>query len=575
MTGFTQEAEVTVRYHALACDYDGTIAHHGRVSESTLSALRRTQESGRRIILVTGRRIDDLYVACPEADVFDCIVAENGAVFYDPRRRREVLLSDRPDPQFVSDLKRRGVMPVDVGRAVVATWEPHESAVMEAIHHSGLELQMTFNKGAIMILPSGVNKNSGLRTALRWLGLSPHNTIGVGDAENDHAFLMLCEFSAAVANALDSIKSRVDLVTRRDHGGGVEDLIEELLRDDLRSHDHHVRRHDIRVGVDENGAPIQIPPFGTRALISGPSGSGKSTIVSGLLERLAGAEYQFCVIDPEGDYENLDEPVNVGDETLPPAADQVLQLISKGENTVVNLLSVPVPDRPAFAGRLLQRIQSIKQHIGLPHWLLLDEAHHMLPAGQTPHANGDQFGSEVLVTVHPRSIDPKALESINVAVIVGPNAQRTLEECSAVLGRPVEPIAGDVQGLEVLLWFCKDSQKAIRMHVEPAEAERRRHRRKYAEGDLREKSFIFRGPEDRLKLRAQNLALFVQIAEGVDEVTWQHHLEAGDYSAWVRSAIKDELLADEIAEIERAGLAPAESLEQIRAAIERLYTGAV
>lgn len=564
-----------MRYHALACDYDGTIAHHGRVSESTLAALRRTQESGRRIILVTGRRIDDLYTACPEADLFDCIVAENGAVFYDPRRRREVLLSDRPDPQFVDDLKRRGVTPVDVGKAVVATWEPHESAVLEAIQHSGLELQMTFNKGAIMVLPSGVNKNSGLRIALRWLGLSPHNTVGVGDAENDHAFLMLCELSVAVANALDSIKSRVDMVTRRDHGGGVEELVEGLLKDDLRSHDRHVRRHDIRVGLDENGAPVQIPPHGTRVLVSGPSGSGKSTIVSGLLERLAAAEYQFCVIDPEGDYESLEEAVNVGDEALPPATDQVLQLMSKGENAVVNLLSVPVPDRPAFAARLLHRMLSIKQHNGRPHWLLLDEAHHMLPAGQAPIANGDQFGSEVLVTVHPRSIDPKALANINVAVIVGPNAQRTLEECSAVLGLPVEPVMGDVQGLDVLLWFCRDSRKVMRIHVEPAEAERRRHRRKYAEGNLREKSFLFRGPEDRLKLRAQNLSLFIQIAEGVDEDTWQYHLNQGDYSAWIRNVIKDELLADEIAGIERAGLPPDESLAQIRAAIERLYTAAV
>jgi hypothetical protein len=447
---------------------------------------------------------------------------------------------------------------------------------MEAIHHSGLELQMTFNKGAIMILPSGVNKNSGLRTALRWLGLSHHNTVGVGDAENDHAFLMLCEFSAAVANALDSIKSRVDMVTRRDHGGGVEDLIEDLLRDDLRSHDRQVRRHDIRIGMDENGAPVQIPPYGIRALVSGPSGSGKSTIVSGLLERLAAAEYQYCVVDPEGDYENLEEAVNVGNEILPPATDQVRQLVSKGENTVINLLSVPVPDRPAFALRMLQRMLSSRQHDGRPHWLLLDEAHHLLPAGQLPHGNGnDRFASEVLVTVHPGSIDPEALKSVNVAVIVGPDAQRTLDECSAVLGQPVDPIQGDVKGLEVLIWFCRESRQAMRIHVEPAEAERRRHRRKYAEGNLREKSFIFRGPGERLKLRAQNLSLFLQIAEGVDEDTWLHHLKQGDYSAWIRNAIKDEMLADEIAEIERAGLAPGESLERVRAAIERLYTGSV
>jgi hypothetical protein len=105
-------------------------------------------------------------------------------------------------------------------------------------------------------------------------------------------------------------------------------------------------------------------------------------------------------------------------------------------------------------------------------------------------------------------------------------------------------------------------------------AERRRHRRKYAEGELSpERSFYFRGPHSTLNLRAQNLILFMQIADGVDDDTWSHHLRQGDYSKWLRTAIKDDALASEIQDVERDfNLSPADSRRQARAAIEKRYT---
>ena len=76
--------------------------------------------------------------------------------------------------------------------------------------------------------------------------------------------------------------------------------------------------------------------------------------------------------------------------------------------------------------------------------------------------------------------------------------------------------------------------------MRPAE-KAERHIRKYAEGALGEdKSFYFRGPANALNLRAQNLTIFMQMADGVDDETWLHHLQAHDYSRWVREAIKDD-----------------------------------
>ena len=219
-----------MRYYALACDYDGTLASQGRVDEKTLAALERLRNSGRRLILVSGRELDDLLRVFPDVELFDRIVAENGALLYRPATREEKPLGRRPPKKFISALRKQGVSPLSAGRVIVATWEPNETTVFKAIRDLGLELQVIFNKGAVMVLPSGVNKATGLNAALGELGLSPHNVVGVGDAENDHAFLSLCECSVAVANALPIVKEHVDLVTEADHGAGVSRRAAALRR---------------------------------------------------------------------------------------------------------------------------------------------------------------------------------------------------------------------------------------------------------------------------------------------------------------------------------------------------------
>jgi HAD superfamily hydrolase (TIGR01484 family) len=223
-----------MRYLALACDYDGTIAHHGRVEASTIAALERVPASGRKLLLVTGRQLDDLRSVFVEIDLFEAVVAENGALLYQPRTQSERTIAKRPPAAFVEALRRRYV-PLAVGRVIVATWEPHEREVLETIRDLGLELHVIFNKGAVMVLPAGVSKASGLAAALTELGLSAHNVVGVGDAENDHAFLSSCGCAVAVANALPTIKAIADIVTKGEAGAGVEELAAELVANDLES----------------------------------------------------------------------------------------------------------------------------------------------------------------------------------------------------------------------------------------------------------------------------------------------------------------------------------------------------
>jgi len=222
-----------MRFRVLATDYDGTIASQGVVDYETRAALARLRESGVTLILVTGRELEELLTLFPGIELFDLVVAENGALLFWPATRREHLLAHGPPPDFIKLLVARGVEPLSVGRAIVATREPHETTVLEVIKGLGLELQVIFNKGAVMILPSGVNKATGLTAALKELERTPQETIGAGDAENDHAFLELCGCAVAVANALPAVKEHADIVTESTHGAGVQELITRWIAGEL------------------------------------------------------------------------------------------------------------------------------------------------------------------------------------------------------------------------------------------------------------------------------------------------------------------------------------------------------
>jgi HAD superfamily hydrolase (TIGR01484 family) len=218
-----------MRALALATDYDGTLASHGTVAADTIEALRRLAATSRKLILVTGRRIDDLVGVFPEVAIFDRVVAENGPIVYRPRSRETRVLSKPPPATFIDELRRRGVQPLAVGQVFVATEQPNERVVLDVIGELGLDLQVILNKGAVMVLPASVNKATGLSAALDELGLSAKDVVGIGDAENDEAFLAMCGLGVAVANALDSLKSHSDYVTRGENGTGVREIIETMV----------------------------------------------------------------------------------------------------------------------------------------------------------------------------------------------------------------------------------------------------------------------------------------------------------------------------------------------------------
>ena len=275
-----------MRFYALASDFDGTLAKDGRVDSKVISGLERLKKSGRRLIMVTGRQLDDLKKTFPQIDLFEAIVAENGACLFVTATKEEKTLVPPPEPIFLRELERRGIGNISVGKGIVASWKPNETAILEVIRDLGLELEIIFNKGAIMVLPTGCNKGFGLKKALKGMSLSPHNVAGIGDAENDHVFLSLCECNAVVSNAIPPLKAKADIVTSGDHGNGVLELIENLLEDDLASLIPRLSRHEIPLGREKGDGELSLPPYHSNLLLAGTSGGGKSTFAMSFFEKL-------------------------------------------------------------------------------------------------------------------------------------------------------------------------------------------------------------------------------------------------------------------------------------------------
>lgn len=569
--------------HVLACDYDGTIAERGRVAGATRTALARVRDSGRKVLLVTGRMLPDLRTVCPDLDeMFDAVVAENGALLYFPGRREVKALGAPPEEALVTALRRQGV-PFDIGSSIIATHAVHAEVALTAIRETGVERTLVFNKGDVMLLPGGVTKATGLAVALDAMELSPHNMAGVGDAENDHAFLGICECAVAVADAVPALRERADHVTRAPSGRGVVEFIEEHLLHDLAELLPRLARHRITLGEDATSRPVAVPVHGTRLLVIGPSASGKSTLTGVLVERLIESGRSVLVLDPEGDYQTLAELETVvvlggrGEQALP-APDEIDQLLRQPRTSLVlDLSAMTLAEKVSYATKVLAAVAAVRSASGLPHWLVIDEAHHILPAEGSTAADLLRPGRQALclitlaadvlspqVRALPNVIASTDLEAFDASLRVVLAEHRTAPPPSAS-GRPLQ------RGEAALAWLPL-RQDTIRFRVGRRRVQHQRHLRKYVEGELPpDRSFFFRGPDNALNLRAANLARFVELAEGVDERTWAHHLAGGDYTGWLREMIKDPELADEIQALQSAGLAPAESRARVLALIRERY----
>ena len=434
--------------HQLATDYDGTIATGGAVSQATVAALRRVRASGRKILLITGRILADVEQACPLApELFDVIVGENGGVLRVTASGEERVLGSVPEPQFLDALAQRGV-PFMTGRCSVHVDGADAEQALAAIRETGVDRTLTFNRGSLMLLPTQVTKASGLQAALAVLGSSVHNTAGIGDGENDHAFLAICELAVAVGDAVPALAKRADYVTRAAGPAGTREFVEEHLLSDAPALIRGVTRHHIRLGT-RGRTEVLLPVHGANLLaVTAPCSEGQS-LVPLLIQRLAESGRCVVLIDRAGQCTSLHRMHGVvalgraGGRALPSAAelDQILRRAHA--SVVLDLSAVPPAEQVPYMSALVAALRQSQVGTGLPHWLVIDAGAFRMPESVAQLFGGWEEGLCLAVA----SGD-----------LVPPGSARTW---TRVLAQGREAVDGAIRGLG---WTPTTAETALLQH---------------------------------------------------------------------------------------------------------------
>ncbi len=453
-----------MRFVAVAVDYDGTLAEAGVVDADTTLVLREFLASGRKLILVTGRILKDLLSVFPEAALCTRIVAENGAVLYNPETRSHKVLASAPPQAFVDALIRKNVKPLEVGESIVATLRPHEVSALEVIRDLGLEHHVIFNRESVMMLPSGVNKATGLSVALKDLALSSHNVVAIGDSENDHALLDAAECSVAVHNAIPTLKERADLVTSGEAGAGVSEILRALVGDDLQSLVSTRPARSFPVGSLDGAGPVTVPCLGVNIVLAGsPEDTG--AVLCAMAETLASRLYQWCLIDSHGMQDAGPGMVQLGTAQKVPAMAEIMTAMdSPDSRIVVHLAGHPLADRAAFVGELLQHLQERQARQGRPHRILINDSDSLFADERSSNKWWSQPAGLVYSAVCPARIAEPILRTVEVVLAVGTGSAVTLEAYAERAGLRWSPWTGPaLRRDEGLIW--QSGQDPQRFHI--------------------------------------------------------------------------------------------------------------
>jgi hydroxymethylpyrimidine pyrophosphatase-like HAD family hydrolase len=367
-----------MRYVAIAAGFDGTLARDGRCDERCIDALRALSATGRKLILVTARELRELLEIFPEARLFDYVVAENGAVMHRPATRESQILAQAPPEILLQELRRRHVTPLSVGSSIVRTVHANEAEVSEALRKLQLDFQLVTNPGALMMLPAGVNKASGVWAALKELGVSRHNLVAIGDGENDLALFEFAEHAVAVQNADPLVKRVANRTTLGAYCDGFLELAREIVASDLAG---AMPRHRILLGVGPDGRETDFVPCRDSLVVHGPPGSGKAALCARLLEQLLTLSYQCCVIGAEANgLQTAAAVATFGDAHEAPRLTDILAALEQPTASVaINLAALPVETRPVFMDALFLQLQALHDRVGRPHAIFMREAHRFLP----------------------------------------------------------------------------------------------------------------------------------------------------------------------------------------------------
>jgi hydroxymethylpyrimidine pyrophosphatase-like HAD family hydrolase len=573
-----------VKPTVLALDYDGTIARDDHVDPSVLDAVAEARRRGITVMLVTGRRLDDLRRVAGALQFVDAVVAENGALLHFPAGGLTTTLAPPIPAEFIAHLRARGI-PLQAGQCLVEADANAAPQMLEAIRELELPIVLVFNRSRVMALAQGISKATGLSAALETLRKSPRNAVAVGDAENDHELLRLAEVGAAVQWGSRSLQAAADIVIAGDGPPAVANFVRRLASVGRMPTPVRARRRLV-LGHTEEGRDLSLAVRGRNVLIMGETNSGKSWLAGLLCERLMLHGYSLCVIDPEGDYRTLDALPGVsvlGGEDDPPSPRALLHALRYPDRSVViDLSSVEHRAKLEYIRSVLPALNVMRRRMGTPHRIIVDEGHYFLRDAVKDHLLDLDFNGYTVVTYWPSQL-PRELVAATEVILVTRESNRA--EIDALRGHCAACRHISSSSWDVLPVLRLDQAVALPV-ADEADADLQvftigerltphvRHRQKYVDVPVPDsRAFVFRADGGAAMPRAHTLREFVTVLDGLEAARAGGYLRRGDFSRWIGDVFGDHALARELHAQEQAYVESpsADALMRIAAAIRSRY----
>lgn len=552
-----------MRFLTIALDYDGTIARNDQLDSRVREAIAELRAQNIVVLIVTGRILEDLRRVAGDLHFVDGVVAENGAVIEFTDSGYSRVLGPPPPANLMEALGHEGIS-FKAGQSIVeadAAEAPRLLAILERLE---LPLALVFNRGRVMVLPQAISKATGLNEALKILRLSPHNAIAIGDAENDHELLQSCEVGVAVAWGSEVLKASADYVLPGTGPAAVADYMRELAKSRRISVPLKTRR-GLLLGYTDSGQPMTLAVRGRTVLVSGDTKSGKSWVAGLLCEQLILYGYSLLIIDPEGDYTSLEALPGVmvfgGPDPLPLPRDLLRALRHADVSVVIDLSRTPHDQKVEYVRNLLPGIATLRRHTGLPHRIVVDEAHYFLHDQDVQEMLDLELGAYTLATYRASYLHSSVLATAEAIIVTRESNPQEVSAlwklCQSCQGEGSESewaqLLGSlvIGGAVVLPLTTEAGGTARRIRLAPRFTPHARHVAKYIDIPIPEgDQFVFWLNGSLSQERARTLRQFVSVIERYPTAAFNNHLRCGDFSKWVVNVFGDHPLAQTVQHLE-------------------------
>ena len=573
-----------MKLSVLALDYDGTVAHRDALEPTVRAAIAAARAAGIVVLLVTGRILDDLRRVAGDLHIVDGVIAENGAVMHFPESGRTSTLAPHVPESFLTELRRCGIL-FSAGQCLVDANANDGPRLLEAIRTLELPLVLVFNRGRVMAAPQGVSKGTGLRVALETLRLSARNTVAVGDAENDYELLRLAEIGVAVEWGSKALQEAADVVLKGGGPAAVAEYLRQLTGGGALPVPPRGRRR-LLLGYLEDGREFSLSVRGRNVLVTGDAKSGKSWVAGLLCEQLILHGYCVCVIDPEGDYGSLEELPRVtvlGREDPPPTPRDLLRALRYPDRSVViDLSHRPHDEKLQYIRATLSALNTLRRRTGLPHRILLDEAHYYLHDSDAQQLLDLERNGYTVVTYCASRLPAALLDATEVMIATAESNPGEIaalhRRCASCRERPASDwsmLAHMKIGQAAALPITEEADQQLTLFtIAPRLTSHVRHREKYVDMPVSaHRAFVFNANGLPSPRRVRTLRQFVAVLETTPASLLDGYIVRGDFSRWIADVFGDRALADELRKLEvrhRSGSRP-ETLPEIVNAVRGRY----